>query len=376
VTTSTDEELRRLHDERDLLLQSLRDLDREEAAGDLSPDDADDLRTTYTARAAEVLRAIDTHGRPVEPTKPETATDDDPDSPAAADLVVELATVSPRRSPSRRLVWALAVVAFVALAGAFLLQASGSRGAGDTSSGDIRQTTRDLLLEARQAWTQGDIDAGLVAYDEVLAIAPTNAEALTYSAWVGRNNDRFTDEEALVRLDDAVASDPAFGEARIFRAIVLSDLGRTADAATDLLAVDPAEIPTFMGETVGGFAMELAAASVVNGDVGQAAALLDLAVVAQPTNVDALLAKGELLGTAAMSLTGEDRTLLEARSRQSLDEAVALAPTEPVPLLVRATVLFNLGDIAGATVDLDALDALSPDEAVAAESAALRARLG
>jgi len=361
TTAADDTERRRLETERDLLLQSLRDVDREEAAGDLSAADADDLRTGYTARAAEVLRAIDAHGR-----------DDTAPAPAA---VAGPSFGNRIMSNALGLVVGV-IILFVIGAGLLLLQASSTRGAGEVSSGDIRQTTRDLLLTARQAWTRGDIDAGLAAYDEVLAVAPTNAEALTYSAWVGRNNERFTNEEALLRLDDAVASDPDYTDARIFRAIILADLGRVDDAATDLLGIDPAAVPTFMGETVGGFALQLAGASVSSGNVGQAAALLDLAIAAQPTNVDALLAKGELLGAAAMSLSGDDRTLIEERARDALDRAVALAPTEPVPRLVRATVLINLGDRDGAVADLDAIDALSPPEEVVAQVASLRTRLG
>ena len=48
-----------LRGERDVLLASLEDLERERDAGDLSEEDYALLRGRYTARAAEVLRALE-----------------------------------------------------------------------------------------------------------------------------------------------------------------------------------------------------------------------------------------------------------------------------------------------------------------------------
>jgi hypothetical protein len=50
------DELARLEEERDFLLRSLRDLDREHEAGEIEEDDYRSLRDGYTARAASVLR--------------------------------------------------------------------------------------------------------------------------------------------------------------------------------------------------------------------------------------------------------------------------------------------------------------------------------
>ena len=52
-----------LEQQRDFLLASLRDLDREHDAGDLDDIDHQTLRDDYTARTAEVLRAIDKTAR-------------------------------------------------------------------------------------------------------------------------------------------------------------------------------------------------------------------------------------------------------------------------------------------------------------------------
>src|SRR5437773_2437915 len=47
-----------LEEQRRFLLQSIRDLDREHAAGDLDEEDYRTLKDDYTARAAAVLRAL------------------------------------------------------------------------------------------------------------------------------------------------------------------------------------------------------------------------------------------------------------------------------------------------------------------------------
>mgnify|MGYP006292610163 CR=1 FL=1 len=48
----------RLSEERDFLLESLRDLERERQAGDIDDDDYVTLRDDYTVRAARIIREL------------------------------------------------------------------------------------------------------------------------------------------------------------------------------------------------------------------------------------------------------------------------------------------------------------------------------
>jgi len=64
------DELAALEEQRAFLLRSLDDLDREHEAGDLDDDDYATLRTDYTARAAEVLHAIDDRRSVIEDAQP------------------------------------------------------------------------------------------------------------------------------------------------------------------------------------------------------------------------------------------------------------------------------------------------------------------
>ena len=60
MTTSTQaRSLSELEEERDQLLRSMEDLDRELAEGDIEQPEYDALKDDYTVRAATVLRAIE-----------------------------------------------------------------------------------------------------------------------------------------------------------------------------------------------------------------------------------------------------------------------------------------------------------------------------
>jgi tetratricopeptide (TPR) repeat protein len=231
-----------LEEQRDFLLRSLRDLDAEHDAGDLDDDDHAALKDDYTARAAAVLRAIESRQAAF--------------------------AARPRQGRGRAAVSVAVVVVAAVLAGVVLAQATGRRTATDSVSGDIRQNSRDLLLAAQQATGQatqalqaGDSQAAVEyyreaigAYDEVLQIDPANAEAMTYRGWLLHNLavngppelQAQLDAEATTWLDRAVQADPAYPDARVFKAILLRDEGRLADAKAQLDAVPDDQIPPFM----------------------------------------------------------------------------------------------------------------------------------
>lgn len=394
--------MERLRAERDDLLARLETVRAEHAAGDLDDDDAEALTDDLTARAADVLRRLEAvqAGRPdpgpgwgagslsTAPGSRARATGRAGASGAAAGATGADTDAAARRR--RTLVWAGVVVAFVVVAGLVLAQVAGQRGTGETFTGDIRQTTRDLLLEARDLTAQGDVEGALAAYEEVLAIAPTNAEALTYSAWIGRTlAGLLTDEEALLRIDDALASDPVYADALVFRAIILRDLGRFDEALVALDALDPDAVPPFLAERVSALRAEVSGAdpdtvAVVRaqallreGDVVGATRLLDEVLARSPDNAAALVAKADLLLATASQASGEDRALLLGNALSVADRAAAAVPDDPVPVLYRVVILDALGRRAEARATLGLLEVrtdLSPELRV--EVDALGVRLG
>lgn len=201
-----------LEEQRDFLLRSLDDLEREYAAGDVDEVDYQGLKNDYTARAAAVIRALD-QGR------------------------ARFSAARPPRSWSR----VVAVFALVALlatgAGILLARASGTRDSGDQISGDIRITNRDRLLQALDRLSAGEPVAALELYDEVLETEPDNVEALTYRGWTLALSQ--LPEDGLQWLDRAVEVDPDYPDARALRAVTLARfLGRPDAALADLEALD------------------------------------------------------------------------------------------------------------------------------------------
>ena len=109
-----------LEQQRDFLLASLRDLDREHDAGDLDEIDHQTLRDDYTARTAEVLRAIDAQEE-------------------------AFAAARRPRSPKRTAMWFVGVVAFAVIGvGALVYRFGDWR----PSSRPVTAADRDLVAAA------------------------------------------------------------------------------------------------------------------------------------------------------------------------------------------------------------------------------------
>ena len=141
-----------LEEQRDFLARSLVDLEHERGAGDLDEHDYQTLRADYEARAEQVHRAIDGERSALRPP--------------------------PRRPWTRT----AAVVVAVALAaggtGLFVAATAGSRLPGETTTGDIRETSNDRLGQAVALAQAGQVAEALTIYEEVLAEDPENVRAL------------------------------------------------------------------------------------------------------------------------------------------------------------------------------------------------------
>jgi tetratricopeptide (TPR) repeat protein len=224
-----------LEEQRDFLLRSLEDLEREHASGDVDEHDYAALKDDYTARAAAVLRAIEA-GRRAE----------------------RAAGRRPRTSPRTVLV-ATGVVAFAALAGVLVAQAAGR----DDSSpmarmGGASQAATEQLNEAGRLGGQGDLDGAIALYDEVLADDPGNAEALTYKGWMQTlNGDAGAGLEALIQ---AATDSPSYPDVHAFLAIVFFRNGLVEQAGRELDRLDALDPPPMIRQMTEGLRAKIDAA--------------------------------------------------------------------------------------------------------------------
>lgn len=243
-----------LIEERDFLLRSLDDLEREWAAGDIDEDDYRALRDSYTARAAAVLRALE---------------------PATGDVRVSTTTADLPRSdggegetgpggvaPRRRWAPALWVVLVLGLAGVSALlvtRAAGERLPGGTATGAIADTGPSADLQrATQLVGQGKVLDAIKLYDSVLARDPKNPEALAYRGWLLRLTAKAANDPALIDtglgyIDRAIAADPTFPDPHFFRGLILfQDKGDPAAAVKEFETYlasnpDPSMVPVVQG---------------------------------------------------------------------------------------------------------------------------------
>jgi tetratricopeptide (TPR) repeat protein len=220
VTATTDrpldpDALAALEDERAFLLRSLDDLEREHEAGDVDDTDYETLKDDYTARAARTIRSIEAHH-------------------------ARAAAARPPRSWRRLAVVVAAVAAFAVVSGVLVAQAAGRREAGETATGDIRETTRSKLDAALLRASEDDYAGAIALYDEVLADQPTNIEAMTYKGWIQYQSG---DGQGVVTLVEAAETDPDYPATHAFLAVIFERLGRPETAKLELQRLDALDPP-------------------------------------------------------------------------------------------------------------------------------------
>lgn len=230
------DELARLEEERNFLLDSLRDVERERSAGDIDDEDYATLKSGYTQRAADVLKAIEA-GK---------------------------STLS-RRAPKSRaktIVVSFAIVVFACLAGWLLAAQSGQRLPGQTSTGGIEDSTASLLSQAR-AINFSDPQKAIELYNDVVKLDPDNVEALTYRSWLIALIAREAADDikivalaaATQGLERAIQVDPEYPDAHCFLGIVRFRLAADAVGAKEQLDIcaasnPPAEVMGFVSSII------------------------------------------------------------------------------------------------------------------------------
>lgn len=329
-----------LEEERDFLLRSLDDLERERAAGDVDDHDYRTLKDDYTARAATVLRAI---------AEGEAAFRDHASPP----------------SRGRRIVTVGAVALVAVLAGVLVAQSSGRRGSGGLTGLDVTAASA-RISQCQQAEQDGEVDEALRCYTEVLEQLPANAEALTYRGWLQVREGEI--EAGLDDLDAAIQVAPDATAPYIFRASGRARSGDAPGAVADLADFygnDPVEQETALADQFAPGIVERALDTCIAGDVDGSVEPVDVLqcyrdiLAVDDANATAQVYLGWLLARSGV----DDDLALE-----NLDAGLAADPSLSAGYVFRAALRAHLGDTAGALADLDAFDqqAATPDQQAAA----------
>ncbi|QXC60952.1 hypothetical protein KSP35_21985 [Aquihabitans sp. G128] len=209
------DELAALEEQRDFLLRSLQDLEREHDAGDLEDDDYRELRDDYTGRAAETLRAID-------------------------EQRAAFADARTGKGRGRTLATFGAVILFAVVAGLLVASSLGARKAGDTITGgvDTQQTPSQKAQACVQQMDPQAPSKPIACFRAVLDDDPKNVVALTWLSWQLELSADYVPAAQAAELQDAagsmveraVTSDPGYSYARAFRAIIAFRHGQYAEA--------------------------------------------------------------------------------------------------------------------------------------------------
>lgn len=191
----------RLQYERDVLMASLEDLEREHDRGDLSDGDYSLLRDRYTVRAAEVLRALEGEGASAPAPRPE---------PRQLTPAETAQSQAPSRQSRRR--WWLAITGasllVIVVSVVVVTRVTSIRLPGETATGSVSlsvgQLQRRTLAQAEALERQGNAAGALRLYHEVLEQDPVQEEALAESGWL--------EYEAGVKAKNASALSEGQGE--------------------------------------------------------------------------------------------------------------------------------------------------------------------
>ncbi len=231
-----------LTDQRDFLVISLQDLEREYKFGDLDDREFESLRKDYESRVATVNGQIENLMSPSQ-TLSETA------QPATKNLPRTVATT-------------LVVLLVATSAGWLVAKQSGQRLAGESLAGSIEDSTATILSRAR-ATNFVDPKAAIELYTQVLEVDPDSVEALTYRAWllvlISRSAGDEVKQLAFVSassdLERAIAIDPNYPDAHCFLGITRFRLGNDAEGAKEQLTIcadknPPAEVKSFVDSIV------------------------------------------------------------------------------------------------------------------------------
>ena len=294
--------------EKDFLLKSLDDLDSELAKGDLTEKDYAQLSRNYKRRLIKL-------------TKQETR------------------SIKESKLQNVKKTWFTVtfLVVLALISGIAIANSSGERTGSETITGSIRKSTVTKLQEAQQLLSDSDKwDEAISIYDEVLQDQPSNAEALTYRAWLryrtGEDSDPQIRDWREVRI-----LNPEFADAIVFLTIALSDESRFPEALIELQELQELEITS-----------QLRSVLDSQGLIGKvyAESKYDLLQNFEQPSLSELEMKPRIALEAANYLLQSDKAQRSVSALKLFRAILEDDPTNPEALSRQALLLAQTGDVA------------------------------
>lgn len=330
-----------LEEERDFLLRSIDDLEREYVAGDVDDHDYRTLRDDYTARAAAVLHAIE-------------------DGRAA------FAAAKQPVSSRRRIGTIVGVLLVAVLAGALVTQASGRRGSGGLTGLDVTSAS-NRLGDCQALDSAGEADEARSCYSDILESLPANVGALTYRGWLQVRE--FDVEDGVEDLDQAIELVPESTAPYVFRASGRARSGDPVGAVADLAAFfenDPTEEEAQLARSLADGIVSRALDGCIAADVsGSRSAVEVLQCYRHVLAVDDGNATASVYLGWLLARSGE----LDDEALRLLDHGLETEPELSAGYVFRAALHAHRGEVDAARTDLERFAELDPppDQTAAAE---------
>jgi tetratricopeptide (TPR) repeat protein len=232
----TDDQLAELETEREFLLKSLDDLERERADGGIDEDTYDTLHSDYTARAAEVLRVLRS-GRDDRPKRP----------PIPA---------------SRRALFVGLALVFAAGAAFALAKSAGTRAPGQTItgnntpattvSGNIPDTFAGHMTAGLRFENENDFNRAATQFIAASKKDPKKPDPLAELGWLLTQQIGASTKAPQAQLvdtaqqyiDRALRLDPHYVNAILYKGVLLLAVRNDKTAAVPLLRQYLREAPT------------------------------------------------------------------------------------------------------------------------------------
>ncbi len=211
-----------LEAERDFLVRSLDDLEAERADGAIDDATYETLHSDYTARTADVLRTL-------------------------ASGTARRAPKPPPVPKGRRAVVVFAIVVFAGGAAFSLAKASGTRAPGGLPTGGVGTVAPDPnsyeghIGAARRFRAESITDKATKEYLAAAKVRPKSAEPVTELAEMlltriatGLSNDSRLVTQAGQLLDRAIALDPKYAQAYLYKGLVFKAQGKPGSQSVAL----------------------------------------------------------------------------------------------------------------------------------------------